>query len=310
MRVLLSFVGHGRCRARGQEDVIHMKKLLSVCGLALAISACSNTQALEIPTGTDVTVQKRDGVQIAGRLVEVQSKDVILEARDGQRIQVRRADIESVKAATPPEAAATTGAAEAATKPAEASDNPLKKMFDRGPEYREVTVPAGTVLPVELATAVGSDTSHIEDPVRGTLRHGVTIDGVEAIPAGTALNGHVTSAQRPGKVKGRGEIGFRFSQLDLPGDGNRVSISTATVSRLAPATKKQDAAKIGGGAAGGAIIGGIIGGGKGAATGAAIGGGAGTAMVLTSEGKPIELASGATINTKLTAALEVKVPIK
>ena len=42
---------------------------------------------------------------------------------------------------------------------------------------------------------------------------------------------------------------------------------TDTVSRMAQATKKQDAAKIGGGAAGGAIIGGILGGGDGAAKG-------------------------------------------
>jgi hypothetical protein len=287
-----------------------MKKLLGGIGLALAISACSNTEALEIPKGSDVTVQKRDGVQVAGRLVEVQSRDVVLEARDGQRIQVRRADIESVKAVPRAEAPAAPAAQPAEAKDAAAPANPLKKMFDREPEYREVTVPAGTVLPVELATAVGSDTSHVEDPVRGTLRHGVTIDGVEAIPAGTTLNGHVTAADRPGKVKGRGAIGFRFSQLDLPGEGDRVSISTATVSRLAPATKKQDAAKIGGGAAGGAIIGGIIGGGDGAAKGAAIGGGAGTAVVLSTRGKDVRLASGTPIAVKLTSPVTIKVPVK
>jgi hypothetical protein len=166
------------------------------------------------------------------------------------------------------------------------------------------------VLPVELTTAVGSDTSHVEDQVRGTLRHGVTVDGVQVIPAGTAVLGHVTSAERPGKVKGRGSIGFRFNQIDLPGEGNRVAISTGTVSRLAPATKKQDAAKIGGGAAGGAIIGGIIGGGDGAAKGAAIGGGAGTAVVLSTRGKDVRLGAGTAVSVKLTAPLTIRVPAK
>src|SRR4051812_44532953 len=32
-------------------------------------------------------------------------------------------------------------------------------------EWREVTIPAGTRLPVILETAVGSDTSHAEEPV-------------------------------------------------------------------------------------------------------------------------------------------------
>lgn len=293
-----------------------MKKLLSVLGLAVAISACSNTEALEIPKGTDVTVQKRDGVQVTGRLVEVQAKQVVLEGRDGEKIQVARADIDTVKA-TPaksePEAtAATTGPSDAAAKPADenASRNPLAKMFDRKPEYREITVPAGTVLPVELTTAVGSDTSQVEDAVRGTLRRSVTIDGVQAIPAGSTVTGHVTSAERPGKVKGRGSVGFRFNTLDLPGEGDRLSISTGTISRLAPATKQQDAAKIGGGAAGGAIIGGILGGGDGAAKGAAIGGGAGTAVVLSTRGKDIRLVSGTPLSVKLTSPLTVRVPLK
>ena len=99
------------------------------------------------------------------------------------------------------------------------------------------------------------------------------------LPAGTVVSGHVTAAQRPGKVKGRGLIAMRFTQLDTPGAGT-TAISTATISRLAPATKKKDAVKIGAPAAAGAIIGGIVGGKGGAAKGAVIGGGAGTGYVL------------------------------
>jgi hypothetical protein len=38
------------------------------------------------------------------------------------------------------------------------------------PTYREVTLPAGTTLPLELKTAVASDTSNVEDSVRASLR--------------------------------------------------------------------------------------------------------------------------------------------
>jgi hypothetical protein len=181
---------------------------------------------------------------------------------------------------------------------------------DRRVEYREVTIPAGTVLPVELATAVASDTSNVEDRVRGTLRRAIVIDGVQVLPAGTALLGHVTSAERSARVKGRGTIAFRFTQIDPPGDAGRVAIRTGVISRVAPATKKQDAAKIGGGAAGGAIIGGILGGGDGAAKGAAIGGAAGTGVVLSTRGKEVRLGPGASLSVRLQAPVKIRVPVR
>jgi hypothetical protein len=102
----------------------------------------------------------------------------------------------------------------------------------------------------------------------------------------------------------------RFNQIDLPGDGGRQPITTAAVSRLAPATKKKDATRIGGGAGAGAIIGGILGGKDGAAKGAVIGGGAGTAVVLSTSGNEVGMAAGAPLSVRLTAPLRVRVPLK
>jgi hypothetical protein len=178
------------------------------------------------------------------------------------------------------------------------------------PEYREVTIPSGTVLPVELKTAVASDTSRVEDPVRATLRRAVTIGGVQVLPAGTEVLGHVTTADRSARVKGRARIAFRFTRLDPPGDAGRIDIRTGVVSRMAAATKKQDAAKIGGGAAGGAIIGGILGGGDGAAKGAAIGGAAGTGVVLSTRGKEVRLGPGAPVSVTLQAPVTVRVLVR
>jgi hypothetical protein len=173
-----------------------------------------------------------------------------------------------------------------------------------------VTVPAGTVLPLELRSSVASDSSNVEDPVRATLRRAVAVDGTEVLPAGTVVTGHVTAADRSARVKGRARVAFRFNRIDLPGDGGQVAIRTGTVSRVAPATKKQDAAKIGAGAAGGAIVGGILGGGDGAAKGAAVGGGAGTAVVLTTRGKEVRLGAGTPVSVKLAAPLTVRVPFR
>jgi hypothetical protein len=296
-----------------------MKNLVLVLGLTVALAGCARKDQLEIPTGSDVSVQKHDGVNVTGRLVEVKPDQIVVETRDGTKIQVPRAQIATLRAITtepaksqsPAGAVATTGAPAAAPEADKAgSPGTVAKMFERKPEYREVTVPAGTVLSLELTTPVSSDASNVEDPVRATLRSGVSVDGVQALPAGTAVLGHVTSAQRSAKVKGRASIGFRFNQIDLPGDGGREPISTGTVSRMAPATKKKDATKIGVGAGAGAVIGGILGGGGGAAKGAAIGGGAGTATVLATRGQEVRLGAGTPVSVKLTAPLTLRVPAK
>jgi hypothetical protein len=175
------------------------------------------------------------------------------------------------------------------------------------PSTREVTIPAGTLLPIDLETSVGSDISRIDQPVRGALRRAVYVRGLEVLPPGTPLFGHVTAARRPGKVRGRGLIAMRFTEIDTPGPG-RTPIATGTVARLAPATKKKDSLEIAAPAGAGAVIGALVGGGKGAAEGALIGGGAGTAYVLSTRGKDIRLGRGANLSVRLTAPLHLTVP--
>lgn len=303
-----------------------MKRLVPIVILAATVSACSRTAATEIPEGTDVTVQKQDGVTVAGRLVEVKPEHVVVQAKDGVETKVPRQQIAQLRAtpttgsdhgltpsAKPEPAAAPLGSDHGLTPKgpaaAEGSDPGVTPKKDAAePAVREITIPAGTVLPLTLASSVGSDSSNIEDPVRATLRRAVTINGVEALPAGTAVTGHVTSAQRSGRVKGRASVGFRFTRLDLPGQGGQMQIRTASVTHVAESTKKRDAATIGGGAVGGAIIGGIVGGGDGAAKGAVIGGGAGTGAVLATRGKEVRVASGTPVSVKLSAPVTVRVP--
>lgn len=301
-----------------------MRKLFALMILALTASAASGGcseghAALEVKPGSTVTLQKKDGVTVSGRLIEVKPEHLVVETRTG-RTEIARADVTTLKTdstmtlndtrvpavqpvgSTGNEAPAVTPAANLAPLPADDESKSSKAT-----DYREITLPAGTVLPVELTTRVGSEVSHVEDTVRGTLRRAVVVQGVQAFPAGTAVIGHVTSADRSAKVKGRARVAFRFTTIDPPGDAQRLTMRTDTVSRLAPATKKTDAAKIGGGAAGGAIIGGILGGGDGAAKGAAIGGAAGTGVVLSTRGKEVTLPAGTPVSVRLSAPLTVRV---
>jgi hypothetical protein len=172
--------------------------------------------------------------------------------------------------------------------------------------YREVTLPAGTRLTLRVGSAYSSASSHVEQGVNATLVSGVHSNGVTVLPAGSRVSGVVSSVERPGRVKGRGMIGLQFTNVIANGERYPIAASYA---RVAPATKKRDAAKIGIPAAGGAIIGGILGGKKGALTGAALGGGAGTAVVLSTRGKDAYIGSGSVIGVTLRRALTVRVPL-
>ena len=301
-----------------------MKKLaiIVIATLVASVGCSDGRSALEVKPGSAVTLRTKDGVTVSGRLIEVKPEHLVVETRTG-RTEVRRAEVTALKTdsalndvavpAVQPVGSTGRQPGDAVVPAVNAGDAPTadgddaNRRASRVPEYREVTLPAGTVLPVELTTRVGSEISSVEDAVRGTLRRPVVVGGVQAFPAGTAVIGHVTAAERSARVKGRARIAFRFTTIDPPGDAERLTMRSDTVSRLAPATKKQDAAKIGGGAAGGAIIGGILGGGDGAAKGAAIGGAAGTGVVLSTRGKEVTLPAGTPVSVRLAAPLTVRV---
>ncbi len=175
------------------------------------------------------------------------------------------------------------------------------------PAVREITLPAGTRLPIVLDTTVGSDLSRVEEPVRAHLSHAVVVGGVTVLAAGSAVGGVVTDATRSGRVKGRAHVGLRFDTVSPQGEETRYRIRTQAVSRTAPSTKKKDAIEIGVPAAGGAIIGAIVGGKKGAAIGSAVGGGAGTGVVLSTRGKEVHVPEGAALVLKLAAPVTVRV---
>lgn len=176
------------------------------------------------------------------------------------------------------------------------------------PAVNEVTVPAGTPLAIVLESAVSSESSRVDQPVAGHLASSVEVGGVAVLPAGSPVHGVVTEVYRAGKVKGRAEIAFRFTELSRAGESDKYTIKTPAISRVAQATKKKDAMKVGGGALGGAVVGGLIGGKKGAAVGTAAGAGAGGAVVMSTRGDEVRLAEGAKVNVKLTEPLVVRVP--
>jgi hypothetical protein len=213
-------------------------------------------------------------------------------------------------------ARATTGSRPARPAPAPAAPatvrdvpaTPAAPPPPPRPLWREVTVPAGTALPLELMTAVSSETATVEMPVRARLKQAVVIGGDTAIPAGSTLSGEVAEVERAGRVRGRSRLVLRFNEVEI--NGAREDLRTNPIVFEGEATKGEDATKVGIGAGVGAAIGGILGGGDGAAKGAAIGGAAGAGTVLATRGREVALASGADINATLATPMEVRISLR
>jgi hypothetical protein len=219
-------------------------------------------------------------------------------------------DTTATGAAPAHEPAATSAAPAEAPHGTAATGTPVaagRATAEHAPAWHEVTVPAGTELPIVLDTAVASDTSRAEQPVRAHLSRAVVVHGETALPEGSRLSGVVSEVERSGRVKGRAHIAVRFSAIVPRGEDEQYPISAPAIARTAAATKKKDAVKIGAPAAGGALIGGLIGGKKGALVGAGVGGGAGTAYVLSTRGDEVRLARGTALTLRITEPIKVKV---
>ena len=173
----------------------------------------------------------------------------------------------------------------------------------KGAKPATVTVPQGTPVRLRLQTTVASNLNRAEDPVEAVLTAPIVVDNRVVLPAGSVIRGIVSSAQRSGRVKGRAQLALRFQTIAAGRDRYDVNLAFA---KVAPSQKGKDAATIIVPAASGAIAGAIIGGKKGAAIGTAIGGGGGTAVVLATRGKEVQLPRGTMLVLRLQRPVEVR----
>ena len=168
------------------------------------------------------------------------------------------------------------------------------------------TIPADSVIGLELEQTVSSETAQPEDRVDARVTRDVKVDGTTVIPAGSRVRGAVTRVENGGRFKERGRIEIRFHTLVLA-DGDTQSIATDSLFREGDNVGRKTSARIGASAAGGAIIGAIFGGEKGAAIGAAAGAGAGTAVTASQKPSEARFRAGSVVTVRLTAPVSITV---
>jgi type IV secretion system protein VirB10 len=177
---------------------------------------------------------------------------------------------------------------------------------------QQILVPVGTHIPLVLHNGVSTRNAKPGDPVYFETVYPILIDGRIVIPAGTYVSGEITESKRPGRVKGRGEIMLRLTNMVLP-NGYSVNLlatpndaSTGgadTVDKegkiIGNTSKSKDARTIGETTAGGATIGAISGGANGAGIGAGVGAAVGLAAVLLTRGPAVNLPRGTSLDVVL-----------
>ncbi len=158
-------------------------------------------------------------------------------------------------------------------------------------------IPAGTLLPIEIQTAVSTAHSQNGDPVLAVLTEDVPLQGFK-LDKGAEVRGKVLTAVSAKRVKGRAHLVVGFDAVMVKGE--KLSIETERIDSQAASTKSKDTKIIAGAAAGGLIVGAIKDGGKGAAIGTLIGAAAGTGAVLIMKGDEVEIPRGARLSVAVT----------
>jgi hypothetical protein len=141
----------------------------------------------------------------------------------------------------------------------------------------------------------------VEDRFEGTTIVDVRQDGQLLIPAGSVVRGIVTDVKEAGRLDRKGSLALSFDQITV--NGRAYPMRGTLTEALESGGYKEDAAKIGAGAAVGGIIGGILGGLEGALTGILIGGGG---VVAATEGEDVELPPGTVLRLRLDQDLMLR----
>jgi hypothetical protein len=161
----------------------------------------------------------------------------------------------------------------------------------------DITLPAGTALPVRITETLDSATTQTGDKFSGAIASDIIDDGMVVLAQGTPVTGHVDEVQDAAHFKGSSLLTISLSAITRHGE--RIQVSTEPYSKQGEGRGKNTAEKVGGGAAVGAILGGILGGGRGAAIGAAAGGGVGAGANGVTRGQQVQIPSETVVRFKL-----------
>ena len=175
-----------------------------------------------------------------------------------------------------------------------------KKKKKSPPMY---TVPADTTMHLRLNDPLSSKGAKVGDTFTSTVETPVYVRGVEVIPAGSIVTGHVTHVTRASRKSQAGSLNVTFTHLERPNGSAHALNASLTTSASADnegevkgkSSTKKNVAFVGAGA----VVGGLINGAAGAVTGGLIGVGRG----LVKKGQEAEVKPGTEYNIILNRSV-------
>ncbi len=171
---------------------------------------------------------------------------------------------------------------------------------------REVTIPAGTSVRIQMIDSVNSKDSPVGATFAASLDSPIVVDNQVVVSKGADVLVRLVSSKSAGKIKGSSELELQLAELQA--HGKSYPLTSSTYREVGDSRGKQSAKRIGIGAGIGTAIGAIAGGGKGAAIGAGIGAGSATAVQLMTRGKQVQVPSETKLDFELAEPVSVTLP--
>lgn len=283
-----------------------------------AVAVMAGPAAAQDMTTSDITRLEQTVDQIGADLVELRQRDrtaaralqaelndleeevIYLRVKLRRERVVPRADYDDVRNRLERLRTRVTGNDINSGRYGTADSRATSPRADTARTAKAGVVPMGTELDVRLDRALSSDTAQVEDRFEGTTVVDLRENGRVLIPAGSRVRGVVTAVRNAGRFERKGELQLSFDQITV--NGRNYPVRGTVTEALESGGYREDAEKIGTGAAVGAILGGILGGVKGAITGILIGGGG---VVAATEGEDVELPAGTILRVRLDQDLDV-----
>lgn len=166
---------------------------------------------------------------------------------------------------------------------------------------RRGVLPVGQEFDVRMNNRLSSETSVVEQRFEATTVDDIVQDGRVIVPAGSVVQGVVSSVDPAGRLLDRkGKMTLAFDRLSVRGRDYRIRGSATEV--FESGGIKDEAGTAGVGAGVGGVIGGLLGGVKGAVIGAVVG--AGGAIAAT-DGKDVVIPVGSIVRVRLDSRTRV-----
>ena len=216
------------------------------------------------------------------------------------------------EASAPPVAAPAPAPRRPAPTPRRAEPEPSapEPREPAGPRMVTLSVPSGTTFAVNMDQEISTRNATAGETFSATLADAIyAADGTLLVPSGASVRGRITDVNASGRAGESATITLAMDAISF--DGNSYPISATVVDvpvrRVTRDSKKEQAAKIGGGAAVGAVLGQVIGKNtKSTVAGAAIGAAAGTAVAMGTADVDAVISEGTRVVIRLDSPLQVE----